>query len=56
MTNWKRKNKMARKSKKEIRKDLRLLIHLHQLETEQKTKNYYANQIQLTYNKLAGVK
>ncbi len=47
---------MTRKSKKEIKKDLRLLIHLWELETEQKSKSYYANQIQLTYNKLAGVK
>lgn len=47
---------MARKSKKEIRKDLRLLLQMYELETEQKTKSYYANQIQLTSNKLAGVK
>jgi hypothetical protein len=43
---------MGRKSNYQIAKDLRLLLHLYKLETDEKMKKYLANQIQLTENKM----
>ncbi len=46
---------MGRKSNHQIAKELRLLIHLWELETYEKQKKYLANQIQLTQNKMLRV-
>lgn len=43
---------MGRKSNYDLAKELRLLSHLYEIETDEKQKKYLANQIQLTQNKM----